>query len=99
MKQITTLPEQDKSQQTRKTEKSQAQPAVGRFAEIPYDRFTPEQQEACRSLIDAEGLERGAALPSAPLQIWISNAKLSNAVAALLSHPRLPHTSLSRRES
>ena len=65
MKQKTTLPEQDKSQ-TGKTEVSEAQPTVGRFAEIPYDQFTPEQQEACRALIEAEGLEPGAALPSAP---------------------------------
>jgi 4-carboxymuconolactone decarboxylase len=97
MKQTTALPEQDKSQ-TRKTEVSQAQPTVGRFAEIPYDQFTPEQQEACSSLIDAEGLEPGAALPSAPLKIWISNPKLSKAVASLILHFRPSHHSLSQRE-
>src|SRR5260370_23515031 len=98
MKQTTTLPEQDKSQQLRKTEVSQAQPTVGRFAEIPYDQFTPEQQEACRSLIDAEGLEPGAALPSAPLKIWISNPKLSKAVASLIWYLHPSHNSLSQRE-
>src|SRR5260370_3799785 len=98
MKQTTTLPEQDKSQQLRKTEVSQAQPTVGRFAEIPYDQFTQEQQEACRSLIDAEGLEPGAALPSAPLKIWISNPKLSEALAPLILHFRPSHHSLSQRE-
>ena len=58
------------------TEVSHLQPTVGRFAEIPYDQMTPEQQEAYRSLIDAEGLEPGAALPSAPLKIWVNNPKL-----------------------
>src|ERR1700680_4707016 len=82
MKQTTALPEQNKSQQERP--KCQAQPAVGRFAEIPYDQFTLEQQEAYRSLIDAEGLEPGAALPSA--KIWISNPKLSKALASLIWH-------------
>ena len=77
---------------------SQAQPTVGRFAEIPSDQYTPEQQEACRTLIDAEGLEPGAELPSAPLKIWISNPKLSTAVASLISHLRFPHNSLSLRE-
>ncbi len=98
MKQTTPLPEQDKWQQTEKTEASQAQPTVGRFAEIPQDHWTPEQQEAYRSLIDAEGLGPGAALPSAPLKIWISNPKLSRAVASLIFHFRPSHHSLSQRE-
>jgi len=97
MKQTTT-PEQDKSRQTGKTEVSQAQPTVGRFAEIPYDQMTPEQQEACGLLIEAEGLEPGAALPSAPLKIWIRNPKLSKAVASLIGHFRPSHHSLSQRE-
>jgi 4-carboxymuconolactone decarboxylase len=77
---------------------SQAQPTVGRFAEIPYNQYTPEQQEAYGTLIDAEGLKPGAALPSAPLKIWISNPKLSKAMAPLIwyLHPR--HFSLSSRE-
>src|SRR5258708_35325523 len=98
MGQTTALPEHDKSEQTGKTEASQAQPTVGRVAEIPSDQFTPEQQEASRLLIDAEGLEPGAALPSAPLKIWINNPKLSKAVASLISHFRPSHHSLSRRE-
>ena len=97
MKQTTAFPEQNKSQ-TGKTDVSQAQPTVGRFVEIPYDQMTPDQQEACRSLIDAEGLEPGAALPSAPLKIWISNPKLSKAVASLILHFRPSHHSLSLRE-
>jgi 4-carboxymuconolactone decarboxylase len=97
MRQTTALAEQDKSQ-TGKIEVSQAQPTVGRFAEIPYDQFTPEQQEAYRSLMDAEGLKAGGALPSAPLKIWISNPKLSKALASLICHLRFPHNSLSQRE-
>src|SRR5258707_2929678 len=97
MKQTTALPEQNKSQ-TGKTDLSQAQLTVGRFAEIPSDQVTPEEQEASRLLIDAEGLEPGAALPSAPLKIWISNPKLSRAVASLIFHFRPSHHSLSQRE-
>src|SRR6266481_6831258 len=98
MKQTTALPAQDKSQQTAKTEVSQAQPTLGRFAEIPGDQYTPAQQEAYRTLIEAEGLEPGAALPSAPLKIWMSNPKLSKALASLICHLRFPHNSLSQHE-
>jgi 4-carboxymuconolactone decarboxylase len=98
MTQTTPLPQQDKSQQTGKTKVSQAQPTVGRFAEIPRDQYTPEQQEACRKLIDAEGLEPGAELPSAPLKIWISNPKLSTAVASLILYLHPGRFSLSLRE-
>jgi 4-carboxymuconolactone decarboxylase len=71
---------------------------VGRFAEIPQGQWTPEQQEAYRSFIDAEGLEPGAALPSAPLKIWMSNPKLSKAVASLIRYFHPSHFSLSPRE-
>ena len=30
-------------------------PTFGRYAEIPYDKMTPEQQEGYRSLIEARG--------------------------------------------
>src|SRR6266851_8038286 len=73
-------------------------PNVGRFTEIPYDQLTPEQQEAYRTFIDAEGLEPGAALPSAPLKIWISNPKLSKAVTSLIWYLHPSHNSLSPRE-
>ena len=81
-----------------KTAVSQAQPTVGRFAEIPSDQYTPEQQEAYRSLIDAEGLKPGAALPSAPLKIWMSNPKVSKALAPLILYLHPGHFSLSSRE-
>jgi 4-carboxymuconolactone decarboxylase len=98
MSQTTTSPAQDKSQQTGETDVSQAQPTVGRFAEIPDDQYTPEQQEAYRTLIDAEGLAPGAALPSAPLKIWMTNPKLSKALAPLIWHLHPSHFSLSPRE-
>jgi 4-carboxymuconolactone decarboxylase len=97
MKQTTT-PARHTSQQSGKTEVSPAQPTVGRFAEIAEDQWTPEQQDAYRSLIDAEGLEPGAPLPSAPLKIWMSNPKLSKAVASLIRYLHPPHNSLSPRE-
>src|SRR5713226_7326893 len=97
MKQTTT-PQQHESQQTPKTAVSPAQPTVGRFAEIPQDQWTPEQHEAYRLIIDAEGLEPGAPLPSAPVKIWMSNPKLSKAVASLIWYLHPSHFSLSRRE-
>ena len=30
-------------------------PTFGRYAEIPYDQMTPEQQQGYRSLIEARG--------------------------------------------
>src|SRR5258708_7053481 len=92
----TTTPQQHTSQHTPKAEVSQ--PTVGRFAEIAEDQWTPEQQEAYRSLIDAEGLQPGAALPSAPLKIWMSNPKLSKAVTSLIWYLHPSHNSLSPRE-
>src|SRR6266481_1247465 len=98
MRQTATLPQQEKSQQPGKTEVSQAQATVGRFAEITQDQWTPEQQEAYRTLIEAEGLDPGAALPSAPLKIWMSNPKLSKALASLIWYLHPSHNSLSPRE-
>jgi len=49
-------------------------------------------------LIDAEGLEPGTALPSAPLKIWMSDPKLSKALAPLIWYLHPSHNSLSPRE-
>src|SRR5258708_13487147 len=48
--------------------------------------------------MDAEGLKPGGALPGAPLKLWISNPKLSKALASLICHLRFPHNSLSQHE-
>jgi 4-carboxymuconolactone decarboxylase len=94
----TSTPAQHTSQPTGTTEVSPAQPTVGRFAEIAQDQWTPEQQEAYRLVIEAEGLEPGAPLPSAPLKLWMSNPKLSKALASLIYYFKPPHFSLSPRE-
>jgi 4-carboxymuconolactone decarboxylase len=42
-------------------------PTFGRYAEIPYDQTTPEQQEGYRSLIETRGALGG------PNKIWVHN--------------------------
>jgi 4-carboxymuconolactone decarboxylase len=61
-------------------------PTFGRYAEIPFDRMTPEQQEGYRSLVDGP---RGR-LPG-PYKIWVHNPKLVHAAEPLgsTSHPAL----------
>ena len=46
-------------------------PTFGRYAETPYDRMTPEQQDAYRSLIETRGRLPG------PNKIWVDNPKLA----------------------
>jgi 4-carboxymuconolactone decarboxylase len=46
-------------------------PTFGRYAEIPYDQMTPEQQEGYRSLIETRGALGG------PNKIWAHNPKLA----------------------
>src|SRR5208282_572073 len=72
-------------------------PTFGRYAEIPYDQMTPQQQGGYRSLVEAEGREPGSVLPG-PLKIWVNNPKLSTAVASVTWHFRTPHHSLTQRE-
>jgi 4-carboxymuconolactone decarboxylase len=43
-------------------------PTFGRYAEIPFDRMTPEQQEGYRFLVDGP---RGR-LPG-PYKVWVHN--------------------------
>jgi hypothetical protein len=64
------------------TEVSHLQPTFGRYAEIPYDQMTREQQEGYRSLVKAEGREPGSQL-SGPLKRWVNNPQLSTAVASV----------------
>jgi 4-carboxymuconolactone decarboxylase len=63
----------------------------GRYAEIPYERMTPEQQEAYRMLIETRGRLPG------PTKIWVENAKLAKAAAPLGAYFRTGY-SLSERE-
>ncbi len=66
-------------------------PTLGRYAEIPYDQMTPEQQEGYRAMIEARGRLPG------PAKIWVHNPKLSKAIAPLGAHFRKGY-SLSERE-
>jgi 4-carboxymuconolactone decarboxylase len=66
-------------------------PTFGRYAEIPYERMTPEQQDAYRSLIETRGRLPG------PTKIWVENAKLAKAAGPLGAYFRTGY-SLSERE-
>jgi 4-carboxymuconolactone decarboxylase len=66
-------------------------PTFGRYAEIPYDRMTPEQQEGYRATMEARGRLPG------PAKIWVHNPQLAKAIAPLGAHFRKGY-SLSERE-
>ena len=66
-------------------------PTFGRYAEIPYEQMTPEQQEGYRSLIEARGRLPG------PNKIYVHNPKLAKVMGPLGAHFRTGY-SLSERE-
>ena len=66
-------------------------PTFGRYAEIPYDQMTPEQQDAYRSLIETRGRLPG------PNKIYVHNPKLAKVMGPLGDHFRTGY-SLSERE-
>jgi 4-carboxymuconolactone decarboxylase len=55
-------------------------PTFGRYAEIPYDEMTPEQQEGYRFLVETRGAAGG------PSKIWLHNPKLVKASSPLGAH-------------
>jgi 4-carboxymuconolactone decarboxylase len=67
-------------------------PTFGRYAEIPYDQMTPEQQEGYRSLIASRGRLPG------PTKIWVHNPKLAKAAGPLGAHFHPGAYSLTERE-
>jgi len=67
-------------------------PTFGRYAEIPYDDMTPEQQEGYRSLLETRGPLGG------PRKIWVHNPKLAKAIGPLGGHFHPGHYSLTERE-
>ena len=67
-------------------------PTFGRYAEIPYDEMTPEQQEGYRFLVETRGAAGG------PSKIWLHNPKLVKASAPLGAHFHPGGYSLSERE-
>jgi len=66
-------------------------PTFGRYAEIPYDKMTPEQQEGFQSLMESRGRLPG------PAKIYVHNPKLAKVLGPLGAHFRGPY-SLSERE-
>lgn len=66
-------------------------PTFGRYAEIPYEEMTPEQQEGYRSLIAARGALGG------PNKIWVHNPKLAKVMGPVGAYFRTGY-SLSERE-
>ena len=66
-------------------------PTFGRYAEIPYDQMTPEQQDGFRSLMEARGR-----LP-APNLIYVHNPGLAKVMGPLGAYFRTGY-SLSERE-
>ena len=67
-------------------------PTFGRYAEIPYDKMTPEQQEGYDSLLETRGPLGG------PRKIWVHNPKLAKAIGPLGGHFHPGHYSLTERE-
>jgi 4-carboxymuconolactone decarboxylase len=67
-------------------------PSFGRYAEIPYDEMTPEQQDAYHTLIEIRGQVGG------PSKIWVHNPRLAKAAAPLGAHFHPGHYSLTERE-
>ncbi|MBV8778022.1 MAG: hypothetical protein JO258_12580 [Alphaproteobacteria bacterium] len=63
----------------------------GRYAEIPYDRMTPEQQEGYKSLMETRGRLPG------PNKIYVHNPKLVKVMGPLGAYFRTGY-SLSERE-
>src|SRR5262249_17059011 len=57
-------------------------PTFGRYAEIPYEQMTPEQQEGYRSLIETRGRLPG------PNKIYVHNPKLAKVMGPLGAHFR-----------
>src|SRR6266542_1185182 len=66
-------------------------PTFGRYAEIPYEQMTPEQQDAYRSLTETRGRLPG------PNKIYVHNPKLAQVMGPLGAHFRTGY-SLSERE-
>jgi len=66
-------------------------PTFGRYAEIPYDRMTPAQQDAYRSLIETRGRLPG------PNKIYVHNPGLAKVMGPLGAYFRTGY-SLSERE-
>src|SRR5262245_54882849 len=65
----------------------------GRYAELPVDKMTPDQQKGYRAMVDGP---RGR-LPG-PYKIWVHNPRLLHAAAPLGQHFTPGESALSERE-
>ncbi len=68
-----------------------ANPTFGRYAEIPYDQMTPEQQEGFKVLMETRGKLPG------PAKIYVHNPKLAKVLGPFGGHFRKGY-SLNERE-
>src|SRR5713226_1687523 len=75
----------------RRRQKMPETPTFGRYAEIPYDQMTPEQQDGYRTLIETRGRLPG------PNKIYVHNPKLAKVMGPLGAYFRTGY-SLSERE-
>ena len=67
-------------------------PTFGRYAEIPFDQMSPEQQEGYKTMMAARG-----GLPG-PNKIWVHNPKLAKVIGPFGAHFQPGGYSLSERE-
>jgi 4-carboxymuconolactone decarboxylase len=67
-------------------------PSFGRYAEIPFEQMTPEQQDGFRSMMESRG-----GLPG-PSKIWVHNPKLAKVVGPFGAHFHAGRYSLTERE-
>jgi 4-carboxymuconolactone decarboxylase len=67
-------------------------PTFGRYAELPYDKMTPEQQEGYKAMIAARGRLPG------PTKIWVHNPKLAKVAGPFGAHFQPGGYSLTERE-
>jgi 4-carboxymuconolactone decarboxylase len=67
-------------------------PTFGRYAEIPLDKMSPEQQEGYKAMIEARGRLPG------PTKIWVHNPKLAKVAGPFGAHFQPGHYSLTERE-
>ena len=67
-------------------------PTFGRYAEIPYEQMSPEQQEGYRALLESRGRLPG------PTKIWVHNPKLAKVAGPFGAHFQPGQYSISERE-
>ena len=67
-------------------------PTFGRYAEVPFEKMSPEQQEGYKAMIEARGRLPG------PTKIWVHNPKLAKVAGPFGAHFQPGHYSLSERE-